>query len=354
MLVYTSILVSISPQANNVNEGSSLSFTVTSVGIPNNTQLYWTIDNTNAVTADFSTMSGFFTIINNSGSFIITPTADVLSELGVETFQVSIRYNSIVGTIITRSETITINDTSKAAKPILISSVSATLTSALFDHPAGIVVPANAVIVLISQWTYPSNTTITASATSDIFYTGTVSDLSRIKRSTVNSANKRLFQSVGWRRNTTGASITTSSTTRSVISATGYSTNPDSGKSWLGVFTGVNADNPFVNNTASHVTGSAQLGGPSVTYTIPDTRNSYLLSSVANNVSPYGNYATGADANWSSKYSDYHSGLNGSITTAAIWDISNQIPGTKTYANPGWGYYANGYWIMYADQLSSI
>ena len=99
----------LTPAANNVNEGSSLTFTVSGSNIINGTY-YWTVTNS----GDFGTASGSFIITNNSGSFSVTPTADTTTE-GSETFTVSIRSGSISGTVLQTSISITINDTSLTA-----------------------------------------------------------------------------------------------------------------------------------------------------------------------------------------------------------------------------------------------
>jgi hypothetical protein len=93
----------LTPAAFNINEGSSLTFTV---GGTNGTY-YWSVD---AGSGDVSTTSGSFTITSNSGTFSVTPTADATTE-GVETCIVYLRSGSITGTVLA-SETITINDTS--------------------------------------------------------------------------------------------------------------------------------------------------------------------------------------------------------------------------------------------------
>jgi hypothetical protein len=96
----------LTPAAFNVNEGSSLTFTVGGTNIVNGTY-YWSVD---AGSGDVSTTSGSFTITSNSGTFSVTPTADATTE-GSETFIVYLRSGSITGTVLA-SETITINDTS--------------------------------------------------------------------------------------------------------------------------------------------------------------------------------------------------------------------------------------------------
>ena len=98
----------LTPAANDVDEGASLTFNVGGDGIINDTY-YWTIE-TNA--ADFATTNGSFVITNNSGSFSVTPSADAATE-GGETFTVSIRSGSTTGTILATSSSVTINDTSQ-------------------------------------------------------------------------------------------------------------------------------------------------------------------------------------------------------------------------------------------------
>ena len=95
--------------AGSINEGSALTVNVSGLNITNGTY-YWTIDS-NA--GDFSSSSGSFTITSNAGSFTVTPTADVTTE-GAETFTVSIRSGSTSGTILSTSDSLTINDTSTA------------------------------------------------------------------------------------------------------------------------------------------------------------------------------------------------------------------------------------------------
>lgn len=104
---------SITPSAITVNEGSPITFTVNTINAVDNTTLYWTIDNISTANADFPILSNSFIITNNSGSFSITPTADITTE-GAETFSVSIHSDSITGTELIKSQTITINDTSVA------------------------------------------------------------------------------------------------------------------------------------------------------------------------------------------------------------------------------------------------
>jgi hypothetical protein len=97
----------ITPAANNINEGSSLEFTVSGSGIPDGTY-YWTINTTGG---PFDALNGPFTITDNVGSITVTPTADAFTD-GSATFTLSIRTFDISGPIQATSELITINDTS--------------------------------------------------------------------------------------------------------------------------------------------------------------------------------------------------------------------------------------------------
>lgn len=95
-----------------VNEGSSVTFTVTTANVADGTTLYWTISGT-AVAADFSddAASGSFTVTSGTGSIVRTIKSDLSTE-GTQTFTLSVRTGSISGTVVATSNTVTINDTS--------------------------------------------------------------------------------------------------------------------------------------------------------------------------------------------------------------------------------------------------
>lgn len=114
---------SVTPTANNVDEGSSLTFNVATTNVANGTTLYWTVTNA----GDFATSSGSFTINSNAGSFSVTPVADTATE-GAETFSASIRTGSVSGTIVATSSSVTINDTSTA--PVFTPDYTITVTNA--------------------------------------------------------------------------------------------------------------------------------------------------------------------------------------------------------------------------------
>ena len=109
--------------ATSVNEGSTLNFNVTGTNIPDGTY-YWSSSNT----TDFVTTGGSFGITSNSGTFSVTPTADLTTE-GAETFTVSVRLVSTSGTIVATSATITINDTSLTPAPTYAVAAAGGITS---------------------------------------------------------------------------------------------------------------------------------------------------------------------------------------------------------------------------------
>ena len=98
-----------------VDEGGSITFTISGTNIPDGTY-HRTIEGVSGTvsSSDFSSsINGTFTISNNSGSFTITLADDLQTE-GEEKFKVNIRRDSATGTIVATSSDITINDTSRA------------------------------------------------------------------------------------------------------------------------------------------------------------------------------------------------------------------------------------------------
>jgi len=97
----------IDPASSSVDEGSSLTFDVTTINVASGTTAYWDVTNP----GDFDISSGSFTVLNNAGSFSVTPTADRTTE-GSETFTATIYTDSARTISKATSSSITINDTS--------------------------------------------------------------------------------------------------------------------------------------------------------------------------------------------------------------------------------------------------
>jgi hypothetical protein len=105
----------VSPSTASVNEGSSVTFTVTTANVPDGTTLYWSLNTVSGTinTSDFTgaAVTGSFTITSNAGSVVLTLANDVTTE-GSESFQLQVRTGSTSGTIVATSSTVTIGDTS--------------------------------------------------------------------------------------------------------------------------------------------------------------------------------------------------------------------------------------------------
>jgi len=157
--------VSASGGATSVNEGSAMVFNVTGTNITNGTY-YWAVTNS----GDFVTSSGTFSILNNTGTFSVTPTADLLTE-GSETFTASIYPDSnINGTPLATSSSITINDTSK------ITYAFSTIPASINEGSSGTfaITTTNVPVGTTLYWTVYDVDTVAAdfTATSGSFTTG--------------------------------------------------------------------------------------------------------------------------------------------------------------------------------------
>lgn len=156
-----SLTPTVTPAANNVNEGASLTFTAANLG-PNGTY-YWSINHVTTAAADFSAENGSFSITgggaqdNGTGTFSVTPILDFLTE-GAETFTVSVRTGSVGGTILATSSTVTVNDTS-----VTNYAVSATPTS--FNEGAATVATFTGAPNGTYFWTVLNGTTTNADFT---------------------------------------------------------------------------------------------------------------------------------------------------------------------------------------------
>ena len=117
----SALSASVSPNVSSVNEGSSVTWTVSTSGYANGTY-YWTNGGTTAA-ADFSIAanSGSFTLTSGSGSISLTLNNDLSSGEGSETIIMQIRTGSTSGPIIATSSTVTVNDTSFLPPPVTVS-----------------------------------------------------------------------------------------------------------------------------------------------------------------------------------------------------------------------------------------
>jgi hypothetical protein len=103
---------SLSKDVTSVNEPGTITYTVTTTDVPNNTYLYWiNYGTTNA--ADFTTYTnqGSVLIYNNTGTFTRSLRADTTSE-GSETVYIFLYSDSEYSNFVTYTTEVTVNDTS--------------------------------------------------------------------------------------------------------------------------------------------------------------------------------------------------------------------------------------------------
>ena len=101
----------VSADSASVNEGSTVTFTITTSAVPNGTVMYWTNNGTSGSSDIYpAASSGSFTINNNTATVSLLAYNDTSTE-GAETIVFKIRTGSITGPI-KHTATVTINDTS--------------------------------------------------------------------------------------------------------------------------------------------------------------------------------------------------------------------------------------------------
>lgn len=102
---------------SSVNEGSSITFTITTTNVSNGTVLYWT-NNGNTSGGDFTDGQNSGTITINSGTATLTRTlVNDLTTEGTETIVINVRLQSTSGPSIGTGPTITVGDTSLTPPP---------------------------------------------------------------------------------------------------------------------------------------------------------------------------------------------------------------------------------------------
>ena len=102
-------------------------YSVATTNVADGTVLYWTV---NGTTADFTAVSGSFSVTSNSGSFNLTAIADVTTE-GSENYVISLRETSTSGTVVdTLSITVT-DDSLAPAFSIATPSITTPLNNAI-------------------------------------------------------------------------------------------------------------------------------------------------------------------------------------------------------------------------------
>ena len=102
----------VQPSANSVNEGGTISFTVSTTNVADGEILFWT-NNGTSTSADFvdSLNSGSVTINSNTGIITRILNNDLQTE-GSETITLQLRSGSLTGSVVASASTVIINDTS--------------------------------------------------------------------------------------------------------------------------------------------------------------------------------------------------------------------------------------------------
>lgn len=120
---------SISPATNNVNEGSSLTFNITTTEVSDGTTLYWSVSDT----SQFAVSSGSVVINNNTANFTVTPKEDRITE-GNTTFNAILSTDDQAGITLAISNNVTINDTSISPSYVILTNNSNNDSSDVFPE----------------------------------------------------------------------------------------------------------------------------------------------------------------------------------------------------------------------------
>ena len=102
----------VTPNLLSVNEGNSVTFTISTLNVPDGSTLYWT-NGGNTGSSDFEDLAnnGSVIIINDLGYVTRTLKSDLLTE-GTETIILELRTFSTSGTVVATSPTVSVTDTS--------------------------------------------------------------------------------------------------------------------------------------------------------------------------------------------------------------------------------------------------
>jgi hypothetical protein len=113
------VIYTIVPDFTSVNEGSSVTYTITSQNVADGTRVYWT-NQGSTTAADFTDAvnSGYVTINSNTATLVRTLNNDLSSE-GPEFITIQLRTGSTTGPIVASASQVSINDTSNT--PVIYS-----------------------------------------------------------------------------------------------------------------------------------------------------------------------------------------------------------------------------------------
>ena len=110
---------SVVPSTLTMNEGETVTFTITTLNVADGTTLYWSNNGTTNGATDFASPgsnNGTFVINSGLGTIDITLVDDITTE-GGENIAIKIRTSSISGPVVAQAATVTVLDTSKGILP---------------------------------------------------------------------------------------------------------------------------------------------------------------------------------------------------------------------------------------------
>lgn len=142
------VTYAISPSATTVNEGVTITFTITTTNIANGTTVYWdTVGGVNAADFTDNATSGNINVTNNTATFTRTLVNDLsLNQTeGTETFQIRVSDGT---SIVAITPAITVNDTSYAGYTLTTSSTTPAEGTTVVITLATVGVPNNTTIYL--------------------------------------------------------------------------------------------------------------------------------------------------------------------------------------------------------------
>lgn len=159
----------VSAASNAVNEGDTITITLTTTNVDDNTSIDYTITGT-VSSADLSgaSLTGSFTVVNNTASVVYNVTEDLTTE-GVETliFSLDNGSDSTTVTILDSSTTPVPGYTLSSSKATVDEGESFTITLNTVNIPTGTVLPYTITGIQAADLEAPGETSLTGSFTID-------------------------------------------------------------------------------------------------------------------------------------------------------------------------------------------
>lgn len=130
------------PSVTTVNEGFTVTFTVTTTGVADNTVLWWSVHHMGTKAVDFAAIGGQVVIVSQHGSFTINIVKEGEIEVD-EAFAVQLHSGSLVGTVVATSDMVSIRDADVPSFHIPIKTTAELFTSTSVYDPGIIITPSS-------------------------------------------------------------------------------------------------------------------------------------------------------------------------------------------------------------------